>query len=223
MAIENSAGAESDLAALLQALDVKNLAGALAQLKTLKDIQTKLNEVMPKYEAAQQEIAKIDEADALEDVGMALASLGIDPNDQSKSAVHASLLRDRKANRDKFRADYKIEEARKLARARNAATVATTGGADPTVALVTQREHATHQPSILDSLALGANGVVRRSAPVVEDKPGTSARVDLSTFPGANDVQRAMAYVKSQPGGDKLNLDALHERACLVLRSARAA
>ena len=219
MAVESGANATTDLAALLQALDVGNLAAALGQIDTLKKIKVELDKLLPQYEAAQQEIAKIDEADALEDVGMALASLGL-PND-AKTPAFTSLMRDRRANKAEFRREYKIEEARRLARANNAATVATTGGADPTVALVTQREHATQQPaSILDGLRLGSNGAVVRAS---QDRPGASQRVDLSKVAGRNEYEKAMNWLKAQPGNEKLDLDSLHAQAGDILRSAHAA
>jgi hypothetical protein len=223
MAVETGANATTDLAALLQALDVASLPAALASIDTLKKVKIELDKLLPQFENAKQELAQIDEQGALEDVGMALASIGIAPNDESKAMVRTSLMNHRKADKAGFRKEYKIEEARQLARAQNAATVNATGGADPTAALATQRQHAQQRPaSILDGLALGAGGVIQRSA--LQDKPGTGAqRVDLSTIPGRNDVEKAMNFVKSQPGGDKLDLDALHERACAALQSSRAA
>ena len=220
MAVESGANATTDLAALLQALDVSNLAAALGSIDTLKKIKVELDKLLPQYEAAKAEIAQIDEADALEDVGMALATLGM-PND-AKTPAFASLMRHRKADKVEFRREYKIAEARQLARANNAATVATTGGADPTVALVTQRQHATQQPaSILDGLQLGSNGAVVHTP---QDRPGTGAqRVDLSKVAGRNEYEKAINYLRSQPGNDKLDLESLHAQAGLLLQSARAA
>jgi hypothetical protein len=47
--------------------------------------------------------------------------------------------------------------------------------------------------------------------------------IDLSAYPGANSVQRAMAYLRAQPGGEKLTFDEAHARACELTRSMRAA
>lgn len=226
MAVESGANATTDLAALLQALDVSNLAAALGQIDTLKKIKVELDKLLPQYEAAQKEIAKIDEESALEDVGMALATLGIDPNDKTKAAIHASLLRDRKANKAKFVEDYKIVEARQLSRARNATTVTTTGGIDPTVALATQRQHATQTTASADPFAgmrLGAGGRLQ-VVPVVQDKPGAGAapQVNLSQFQGRNDVERAINYLRTQEGTKHLSIDDLNAQASLLVRNLRA-
>lgn len=222
MAVESGANATTDLAALLQALDVASLPAALGQIDTLKKLKVELDKLLPQFEAQKDELAKIDEQGALEDVGMALASLGINPADESKSMVRTSLMNHRKADKDGFRKAYKIEEARALSRANNAATVATTGGIDPTAALVTQRQHSTQQPaSILDGLRLGAGGVVVNGP---QDRPGAGAqRVDLSKVAGRNEYEKAMNWLKAQPGNEKLDLDALHAQAGDILRSARAA
>jgi hypothetical protein len=226
MALESGANATTDLAALLQALDVSNLASALGQIDTLKKIKVELDKLLPQYEAAQQEIARIDEESALEDVGMALASLGFDPNDKSKSAIHASLLRDRKANKDAFRKEYKTEETRQLARARDAATVTTTGGIDPTVTLATQRQHAQPGTAVADPFAgvrLGAGGRLQ-VVPTVQDKPGTGAApaVDLSAYQGRNQVEKAINYLRSQEGTKHLSIDDLNAQASMLVARLRA-
>jgi hypothetical protein len=225
MAVESGATATTDLAALLQSLDVASLPAALASIDTLKKVKVELDKLLPQFEAAQQELAKIDEESAMEDVGMALATIGVDPADKTKAAVVASLTNHRKADKEGFRKAYNVEAAKQLSRANAAATTTTTGGVDPTAALATQRQHAQRQPtSILDQLALGAGGALVRVPQSMQDKPGAGAqRVDLSKVPGANDVMKAMNYLKSQPGGDKIALDDLHAQACALLATARAA
>jgi hypothetical protein len=224
MAVESGENAAGDLAALLAALDVPNLPKALSQIDALKQLKVKLDELLPKYEQQQAEIARIDEESALEDVGMALASLNIDPKDESKAPVRASLMRDRKANREKFRTDYKIEEMRKLASAQSATTITTTGGVDPTVALATQRQHGQQTTAAADPFAgvrLGAGGL--RIVSPVQDKPGTSAapKVDLSSFQGRNDVERAIRYLQSQEGTKNLSIDDLNAQASQLVADLR--
>lgn len=226
MAVESGANATTDLAALLAALDVSNLASALGQIDTLKKIKVELDKLLPQYEAAQQEIARIDEESALEDVGMALASLNIDPKDETKAPIRASLMRDRKANRDKFRGDYKIEEMRKLASAQSATTITTTGGVDPTQALATQRQHTHQATGAADPFAgvrLGSGGRLQ-VVPQVQDKPGAgaAAAVNLSAFQGRNDVERAINYLRTQEGTKHLSIDDLNAQASLLVRNLRA-
>lgn len=224
MAVESGENAAGDLAALLAALDVPNLPKALSQIEALKQLKVKLDEVLPKFEAQEKEIARVDEESALEDVGMALATLGIDPNDKSKAPVLASLLRDRKANKAKFVEDYKITEARQLTRSRNAATITTTGGIDPTLSLATQRQHGTAVDPFA-GVRLGSGGRLQ-VVPHVQDKPGATAgaagSVNLSTFQGRNDVERAINYLRTQDATKHLSIDDLNVQASILVSRLRA-
>jgi hypothetical protein len=218
-AVESGAGATTDLAALLAGLDVKNIAAALEQIGNLKKVQQKLNEIMPQYEAAQKQIDEMDQQAAGEEVDMALASLGFDPADQTKAPVRASLLQHRKSNKDEFQKQYQIAERRAAAKRETALASANAGaGLDITQPLATQRQNG----SLLDGVRLGAGGTVMRQ-PMQQDKPGQRAqRVDLSAFEGRNEVERAIAYLRAQPGGDKLDFDTVHIKACQLLRSQAA-
>jgi hypothetical protein len=228
MAVETGANATTELAGLFEALDVTRLADALSQIDTLKKIKVKLDELLPKYEAQQQEIARIDEQDALEDVGMALASMGFDPKDEKRANLRISLMNHRKANKEEFRKQYNTEEAKQLARARSASTVTATGGVDPTQPLVTQRTQSAGTGGYDPFAGMRVvNGQVRASQ-VVQDKPGTgaAAKVDLSQFPGVNEMQKALNYVRSQKGNEKLSIDDAMTQAAAVVarnRSSRAA
>lgn len=210
LAVEQGAAASSDLAALLQGLDVKNLAAGLAQIDALKKIKLELDKLLPQYEAATAQIDQMDQAAGVDDVGMAMASFGFDPKDPTKAALVASLTRDRKADKAKFRADYKLDAVRASMSQRTEVTL------DITQPLTTQRT----VPSAFDGLRLGAGGQFVRE-PLVTDKPSAKGeKVDLSTFPGANPLQQAINFVRSQKGGDKLTLEDAHIKASLILASA---
>lgn len=225
-AVEGNASATTDLAALLQSLDVASLPAALASIDTLKKVKIELDKLLPQFEAAQQELARIDEENALEDVGMALASIGVDPSDKSKAAVVASLTNHRKADKAGFRQAYNLDAARRLSRAQAAATSATTGGVDPTAALATQRQHTQQAPTAADPFAgvrLGAGGRLQ-VVPQMQDKPGSGAApaVNLSQYQGRNDVERAINYLRTQEGTKHLSIDDINAQASQLVARLRA-
>lgn len=62
----------------------------------------------------------------------------------------------------------------------------------------------------------------RHAPPVMQQVPPLGpAPVDLSGYPGGNDVERCMAFIRAQPGGDKLDHDTVWQRACEMNRARR--
>ncbi len=65
------------------------------------------------------------------------------------------------------------------------------------------------------------------NAPAVEAQRVLTLTLDntgvtLGHFEGRNDVERAMAYVRHQPGGDALSHRQVWQHACEIVRAARA-
>lgn len=69
--------------------------------------------------------------------------------------------------------------------------------------------------------ASGFTGGMQRPAPPAQQftqSPHIQGNaINLSSFPGANDTQRAMNYLKAQPGGATLTFDQLHAQAAAIV------
>ncbi len=227
LATEQGGNAMEDLAAMLESLGASNVREALAKVAEAQTITDKFKALMPAYEAMKAKVDGYETAAVEDDVGMAMATLGFNPKDTAKANLCLSLTRDRKSDADQFRKDWKLEEARQAARlaaasadqaaaAQRQFAAGATGGVDLTQSLATQRQH--HDP--FAGVRLTSAGPVLK--PTTEDKPGAH-RVDLSAVAGRNDVEKAMNYLKSQPGGDKLTHEDLHASACALARTNRSA
>lgn len=216
LAMEQGMNASDDLAGLLEAIDVTGVTAGLAQIKNLQALKAKLDEILPKYEAAQQTIDQYETAETEQDVEMAMASQGWDPKDQSKAALRKLLTKERKANKAEFRAQFGItDEASRQHDAERAHL---------SQSIATQRKAAPQNglSGPLANLTLSGGRIVQgasQAAPLAQDNIHSGERVDVSSFPGVNLTQKAEHYVRSLNA--KQSYDDVHVTAVALVRGNR--
>ncbi len=207
LAIDQASGAEQMLTSLLEALGVDDPQGAVTRIAGLLKQAADLEKAMPELAALKDRVAQVDEKDANEEVDQAMATHGMPPS------ARVALLNLRRSDAKAFREAYPVPPAD---RAHLTQSVFTMPGARAAAA-----PPATS--SALSRLQAGPNGVVRAPLAPPPGLAAGDASVNLAGYAGANAVQRAMSYVRAQPGGDKLTFDEAHERGCELVRTLRAA
>jgi hypothetical protein len=212
LAIDQGQNAEQMLTSLLEALGVDDPQGAVTRIASLLKQAADLEQAMPELASLRDRVAKEDEQDANEEVDQAMAAHAMPPS------ARVALLNLRRADPKVFRETYPLPDPKT---AHLTQALFTAPGARPTTPAAPPLGSGS---SLLSRLQPGANGVGLR--PPVAPPPPLGAgelAIDLAAYAGANAVQRAMSYVRAQPGGDKLTFDEAHARGCDLVRALRAA
>ena len=234
-AMEGAAALQAKIDELMGTLGAKTLAEALAKMQAADDLKMKLSEALAGKAAAEDAMKEYEAGMVEEDVGMALASLGI--TDESKAGkIRKALLAERGSTPETiaaFRKTYDLENVKKAAREEliRAAQKTTasrsqeqTAPAHLTASIATERQTPpgappTQAPAL--TLTLGADGQVRLGAPQSrETAPGAGAPLTLAAlrdrYPGEpNDYLRKVALVKAEHAKNNPNAPPLdHSVAC---------
>jgi hypothetical protein len=218
LAAQAGAGAMEELASMLEALGAKDVRAALAKIAEAKSISDRFSTLMPQLEAAKQEsdmlksqIDQMDQSAADAEINMAMDSLGCSRDGRESSPLRKTLLAARKADKEGFRSDYKI-------------TTGQAAAAPPA---------PTHLSQSIATVPTGtANGVddifgsnrraLARAEAVSRETPLGAEKVDLSSYEGVNELEKAINHARLQPGGDRLDYDALHSNAMRTLTAIRS-
>ena len=235
--LAGGAKAQEALQAVLDALNSKELQAGLTQIQTYKDALAQLEAMMPELKSLSEGSAQAEEEAATSEVGQTMMSMhlpdamkpallamrtggvAIKPIDSKLEGWKALLpallalresLKRRLAARDEYRKTYPAPTAD--------AVQAPDYISQP---LVTTKVETTYASPFLN--ALGSNG--KPTAPrLPEHKLGAGKKAALDAIElcaGANITQKAMAFVRSQPGGATLSHDDAHEAASTLLASFR--
>jgi len=214
---EEGTGVKAGLTALLKALGVEDAEGGVARVAEMMEASKTLADFMPQLAELQGAAIKNQEDEEMEDIEATMASRGYGPE------LRPMLLRERRGgvllSVDMTPGDFaKGLSGRKVARTAylQAFPVPTTPA---TPAYLHQNIATSPAATILSRLATTSNGRVAMAAPGPQ---GGAGSVNLAEYEGANDVQRAMAHIKAQPGGDKLTFDQVHSRGVMLARQCRA-
>lgn len=238
-AVENAAGLQAKIDELMGAIGAKTLAEALAKMSAADELKSKLSEALAGKAAAEDAMSGLEEDMVEQDVGMALASLGV-TDESAKVKVRKALLAERGKTPETivaFRKTYDLDALRKEARVKleQAArqVVADRSGSAPAhlaASIATQRQTPAAspqgQPEAI-SATMGPDGVIRLGAPVSrEPGPGTGSGPTLATLKSQyphepNDFARKVAFVKADharnnPGAPALDHATACERAHLM-------
>ena len=234
-----AADVQAKIDELMAELGAKTFAEALAKIGSAKALEAKLKEALEGKQAAEEAMSGYEESMMEEDVGMALASLGV--TDEAKSGkIRKALLADRGTTPESiatFRKTYDLDALRKAAReelAKAAARVvadrsgSTSTQPQPVTAhltapIATERQTPAAVPQDGVTLSMSGGKVVL-GASSREDAPGArSAVITLSAlrerFPDApNDYLRKVAFIKAEhaknhQGGPALDHTVACERA----------
>lgn len=201
LAIEQGQGAEQMLTSLLEALGVSDPQAAVTKIAGLLKQAADLEQAMPELAALKDRVAKVEDKEANEEVDQAMSAHAMPPS------ARVALLNLRRADPKVFRETYPLPDPKLAHLTQSLFTAPAAGGS-----------------SVLSRLAASSSGVgLRPAAAPPPALGGGELAVDLSPFPGSNPVQRAINYVRAQPGGDRLTFDEAHARACDLTRALRAA
>lgn len=231
-AVENAATLQANIDELMAALGAKTLAEALAKMSAADDLKSKLSEALAGKAAAEDAMQGYEDGMVEEDVGMALASLGVTDSDKAGKIKNALLAERGKTPETiaAFRKTYDVVALRKAARERlqKAASeiVAERSGADVahlSASIATQRQTPPATAQAI-SATMGADGRITLAAPQSQEpRPGVAHGLTLTAlrqqYPGEpNDFARKVAFVKAEhtrnnPGAKPLDNDAACERA----------
>lgn len=239
-ALEGAVDVQAKIDELMGALGAKTFADALAKMSAAEELKCKLQDALAGKKAAEDALSGYESDMVEEDVGMALASLGI--TDETKAGkVRKALLSERGATPESiaaFRKTYDLDALKKDARAKlvtaaQAILAERAGGPQQkpatapshlTASIVTVRQTppATPQDGGL-TLALAPDGksVTLVGGPISrEPAPGTSGTLTLAQlqdrYPSEpNDFLRKVAFIKAEHAKNNPNAPALdHLTAC---------
>lgn len=231
-AVENAAALQSNIDELMSAIGAKTLAEALAKMQAADELKTKLSEALAGKAAAEDAMSGYEDGMVEEDVGMALASLGVTDSDKA-AKVKRALLSERGKTPETiaaFRKTYDLAALKKAANERLTKAageiVAERSGADVahlSASIATQRQTPPATAQAI-SATMGADGRITLAVPQSQEpRPGDGRGLSLLTlrqqYPGEpNDFARKVAFVKAEhtrnnPGAKPLDNDAACERA----------
>jgi phage I-like protein len=202
--LEAGADAMSKLETILGSLGVEDVSGASAKIAKMLTDSAKLVEVWPELESLRSKAKEADEKTATDDVQAAMTAHRIPEN------ARPAMLLYRKSDPKAFAETYP----------------GAPNGVTPHLLQSMFTHPSGGQPAYTGPLgklhALEGGGAVMRQGGPAAPPPAPGAGhdlVNLDNFEGANVTQRAMAYVRSQPGGDKLTLEQCHARASDIVQS----
>jgi NACalpha-BTF3-like transcription factor len=237
-AVENAAGLQAKIDELMNAIGAKTLAEALAKMSAADELRSKLSDALAGKAAAEEAMSGMEEEMVEEDVGMALASLGV-----TDARVRKALLAERGTTAESilaFRKTYEIDALKKAAReklveAAQKVTATKTGTQEPahlTASIATERQTPPATPQQAEPVVatMAADGTFRLSMPQSrEAAPSNRGVVTLAAlrqqYPHEpNDYLRKVAFVKAEhaknnPTATKLS----HDEACEFAADMRLA
>lgn len=233
---ENAAGLQTQIDDLMTALGAKSLADALVKIGAADELKEKLGEALTGKKAAEDALSGYEGDMVEEDVGMALASLGI--TDASKAGkVRNALLAERGKTPETisaFRATYDLDALRKDARAKlteaaKQVVADRNSGAPGHIAASIATERQTPpalpqndtQPEGL-ALTMGADGRItlgaaqsREAGPGAGQSQVTMASLRQQYPHEPNDFARKVAFAKAEHAKNNPSAKALtHDTAC---------
>lgn len=246
-AMEGAADLQTQIDDLMSAIGAKTLAEALAKMSAAEELKMKLSEALAGKKAAEDAMQGMEDGMVEEDVGLALASLGV-TDEAAKAKVRKALLAERGKTPETilaFRKTYDVDAIKKAAREKmietaqrvTASTQTPTAQQDApapahiTASIATSRQTPTATPQDALMLRLGADGkVIVGSAPQSrEAAPGEGGSITLASLrqkhpSEPNDYLRKVAFVKAEhaknnPGAKPLD----HVTACEMASQLRAA
>lgn len=242
-AMEGADALQTQIDDLMSAIGAKTLAEALAKMSAAEELKAKLAEALAGKKAAEDAMQGMEDGMVEEDVGLALASLGV-TDETAQAKVRKALLAERGKTPETilaFRKTYDVDAIKKAARekliaaARQPATATPPAGQDvpahitASIATVRQTPAATPQEAL--TLRLGADGKVTLGAAPLsrEAAPGEGGTLTLAALrqkhpSEPNDYLRKVAFVKAEhaknnPGAKPLD----HVTACEMASQLRAA
>lgn len=237
---ESGAALQKQIDDLMTALGVKTLAEALAKMSAAEELKSKLAEALSGKAAAEEAMQGYESEMVEEDMGLAMASLGVtDTAAPMAKLARAALVAERGTTAESinaFRKTYKITDLRKAARDemtkaahKVVADRSQTEPAHLTASIATDRQtppatpqNQNAQPEGL-TLSLQGNrvvlgGPVSREAPLGSNaQPGaiTMATLRERYADQPNDFLRKVAFVKAEHAKNNPGAQALdHVLAC---------
>lgn len=219
--LEAATGVRGQLAAILQALGVEDQDAALASIVDLVNKAAKLEEAMPQIAELRESKVAQEEDEEEEDVDEAMKAHRLDP--KAKPALLAmrrgSVKLDPKADDATWRAQLEAKDAAK-AKFLEEYPPPKAGEGHLGTPLATKPTDRGGYRSALGRARGGPNGVsFDPPAPPPAETDVTLAQIEACE--GPNITAKAMAFVRSEAGGDKMSHDAVHARASTILRAAR--
>lgn len=195
--LENGDATLDKLTALFTALGVPDAAGATASIVELMNKAKNLEELMPELASLREMKAKVD-GDAEEaEVAEVMAARGI------HSELKPALLSLRKTDPAGFAKHYPKIASDRVALSRTLVTPQGIEGVGDHVRLPAQQNRSI--------FSIGKRDEYTRPTPATGDLSKVAAEV--MSMPGRNNVEKSLAFCRSQPESKALSYDALFERA----------
>jgi Mu-like prophage I protein len=226
--VKLAGGAREKLEAIGKLFGVEDPAGVLdavsgqaAELEQLKAAIPEMAELLAgqaddEDKAAEEDVDEAIAAHRLPPTAkpalMAMRTGGVELDKKAKLDELRTKLDQRRAQRAKFQAAYPVAPAQQAHLGR---PIATQPG----------QPQAYGPPAGPPPVALsGAPAGYPAAPPMVPAPPGhqQGPSVNLEGYPGRNPVERAMAFCREQPGGDKLSHDQLWQNGCELNRRLAA-
>lgn len=217
--LDGAAQATALLGAICKALGIEDAAGATAKIASMMQQSAELEALMPQLAALKETQAKSEDAAAETDVEDVMASRKL------PAEMRASLLFTRKGGvaLDVKSKGFEADLRRRLeARDDFHKLYPMPGRGKEHLLSALATQSPVTQSSVLRSISLDASGravVVSPDAAPGQGRGSAVAAQAIRACAGRNGIEKAMAYLRAQPGGASLTFDQCHEQACLLVRS----
>lgn len=218
--LDAAGDAKKQLEALFSALGVTDPANAVAQVVDLVQKAKKLEEVMPQIAALKESQATTEDAAAEEDVDQMMAAYRVDA--KLKPALLFARTGGVKLSKESTQAEWEKRLAAKKSFAEQYPVAAPEHAHLLQPIATTPSATTVFGSPVLNTMTVDASGRITAGRPAMPAPPpgGASPTVlaGIRSAAGANAVDKAMTYLQSQPGGDRLHLGDLHKQACQLVR-----